>query len=91
MSRRAVFEYGLSVNRDEYGNCKATIDGFPADMVAGYGEHPRAALQELLDALIEWGVSGADRWIGTPGAVELARAMNCVDFDHVNVQELVKQ
>lgn len=66
------FEYTILVDYNDDGTATAYLDDRESPM-RGHGESPLQAVRVLCEAIREWPISGAERWLSTPDGEKLAR------------------
>jgi hypothetical protein len=66
------YEYKLIVVEREDGTADAFLS-YEDSPLRGHGESALQAVRALCEAIREWPISGADRWLGTPDGEQLAR------------------
>lgn len=66
------YEYMIVVDDNDDGTYIAYLDDRESPM-RGWGESPLQAVRALCEAIREWPISGAERWLSTPEGTKLAR------------------
>lgn len=66
------YRYEITVESGDDESCTARLGGIDSPL-RGWGSTPLEAVRSLCEAIREWPISGADRWLKTPDGIALAR------------------